>query len=141
MKYNRVEEWNNFKNNKQERLNSLDYSQMRGLKKSLSNKEARIWYKTHDENIPNLIDKSKPIEAQARQACELRNKYRTQTRELMADQEERKRLDIDEPNKSFDELIADKMTRKKLSREEAIVDIYKTATKTNTGVNKSLGLE
>ena len=141
LKYNRVEEWNNFKNNKQERLNSLDYSQMRGLKKSLSNKEARIWYKTHDENIPDLIDKSKPIEVQARQACDLRNKYRTQTRELMADQEERKRLDIDEPNKSFDELIADKMTRKKLSREEAIVDIYKTATKTNTGVNKSLGLE
>ena len=114
---------------------------MRGLKKSLSNKEARIWYKTHDENIPNLIDKSKPIEAQARQACELRNKYRTQTRELMADQEERKRLDEKYPNKTFEERIADKMDRKKLSRQEAIEDIYKTATKTNKKVNQSLGLE
>ena len=141
LKYNRTEEWNNFKNNKQERLNSLDYSRMRGLKASLSNKEARIWYKTHDENIPNLIDKSKPIEAQARQACDLRNKYRTQTRELMADQEERKRLDIDKPNKSFEELIVSKMADKKLSRKEAIEDIYKTATKTNKEVNRSLGLE
>ena len=141
LKYNKNEEWNNFKNNKQERLNSLEYSQMRGLKASLSNKEARIWYKTHDENIPNLIDKSKSIEAQARQACNLRNKYRTQTRELMADQKERKRLDRDRPNKSFEELIVHKMTDKKLSRQEAIEDIYKTATKTNKEVNERLGLE
>lgn len=114
---------------------------MRGLKASLSNKEARIWYKTHDENIPNLIDKSKSIEAQARQACNLRIKYRTQTRELMADQEERKRLDIKYPNKTFEELIVSKMERKKISRQQAIEDIYKTATKTNSEVNKSLGLE
>ena len=141
LKYNKAEEWNNFKNNKQEKLNSLDYSQIKGLKASLSNKEARIWYKTHDENIPNLIDKSKSIEAQARQACNLRNKYRTQTRELMADQEERKRLDEKYPNKTFEERIADKMNRKKMSRQEAIVDIYRTATKTNESVNKNLGLE
>lgn len=141
LKYNETDKWNEFKNNKQERLNSLEYYQMRGLKASLSNKEARIWYKTHDENIPNLIDKSKSIEAQARQACNLRNKYRTQTRELMADQEERKKLDRDRPNKNFEELISYKMVNKKLSRQEAIEDIYKTATKTNKEVNQSLGLE
>ena len=59
----------------------------------------------------------------------------------MADQEERKRLDIDKPNKSFEELIVSKMADKKLSRKEAIEDIYKTATKTNKEVNRSLGLE
>ena len=73
--------------------------------------------------------------------CELRNKFRTQARELMADQEKRKQLDITDPNKSFEELILDKMKRKNLSREEAIADILRTATKTRKSVNKKLGLE
>ena len=88
-----------------------------------------------------MIDKSLPIEQQARQACELRNQFRTQARNLMANQDERRQLDITDPNKSFEELIADKMERKQLTREQAVEDILNTATKTRKSVNKSLGLE
>ena len=109
--------------------------------RSLSNEEARKWYLAMDAKIPDQIDRSKPIEDQARQACELRNWYRTRTRDLMADQEARKELDRDHPNKTFEELLADKMARKKLNREDAIKDILKTATKTNSEVNKKLGLK
>lgn len=101
----------------------------------------REWYITHDKNIPNLIDKSKDIEAQAREAHGLRNKYRTEARNMMMDQVTRAELDKESPNKSFDELLDYKMGKKNITREEAIKDIIKTATKTNKKVNKSLGLE
>ena len=58
----------------------------------------------------------------------------------MADKETRKLLDSERPNKTFEELIQSKMDRKGMTREEAIKDIYKTATKTNDMVNKELGL-
>ena len=59
----------------------------------------------------------------------------------MKDQEERKRLDRDYPNRTFEELLEHKIQDKGLSREQAIEDIYNTATKTNSSVNKLLGLE
>ena len=108
---------------------------------SLSNVAARKWYKEHDARIPELIDKSLPLEDQARQACELRNAFRTMTRDFMEDQETRKQLDRDSPNKTFEELIKHKMNDKHMTREEAIQDILKTSTKTNSKVNKELGLE
>ena len=58
----------------------------------------------------------------------------------MADKETRKLLDSERPNKTFEELIQSKMDRKGMTREEAIKDIYKTATKTNDMVNNELGL-
>ncbi len=111
------------------------------MKGKLSDREARRWYLEQDKRIPDLIDKNLSLEEQARQACELRNKFRAQTRDLMADQEKRKQLDKDEPNKSFEELLDQKMKNKNLSREEAIKDIIKTATKTRKAVNEELGLE
>lgn len=69
------------------------------------------------------------------------SKFRTQARDLMADQKLRKELDISDPNKSFEELLTDKMQRKNLSRDEAIADILKTAVKTRKSVNQKLGLE
>ena len=59
----------------------------------------------------------------------------------MEDQETRKQLDRDSPNKTFEELIKHKMNDKHMTREEAIQDILKTSTKTNSKVNKELGLE
>lgn len=111
------------------------------MKGKLSNKEARIWYLQQDKRIPELIDKTLPIEEQAKQACELRNKFRTQTRDLMADQKKRAELDEQDKNKSFEELVNYKMNRKGLTREQAIKDVLETATKTRDEVNKSFGLE
>lgn len=122
-------------------LTSAAYHDIIALKGTLSDRDARMWYLAHDKTIPDLIDRSKTLEEQARQACELRNQFRTQARELMKDQEKRRQLDVTDPNRSFEELIADKMRRKNLTHEEAIEDILKTATKTRKSVNKMLGLE
>ena len=59
---------------------------------------------------------------------------------MMVDKAMRDKLDVEKPNKSFEELINSKMERKGLTREEAIQDIYNTATKTNALINKELGL-
>ncbi len=122
-------------------MTTKDYNDIIYLKGTLSNSSARKWYIEHDKTIPDLIDKSLPIEQQARQACELRNQFRTQARDLMRDQIAREQLDITDPNKSFDELIFDKMERKGLTRDEAVMDILKTSTKTRKTVNKKFGLE
>ena len=110
-------------------------------KESLSNLMARKWYLAHDAKIPSLIDKSCSIEEQARQAFELRNGFRTIARDMMEEQDTRKELDKSDPNKTFEELVQSKMQRKNMTRDEAIEDILKTATKTRSSVNKSLGLE
>ncbi len=141
MKYNDIEKWDTFKRKKQDTINIMNFEEMDDLIETLSNREARMWYKAHDENIPSIIDKNLSIEDQAKQACELRNTYRTQARCLMSDQKLRKELDANNPNKTFDELLESKMQIKGLTREQAILDIYKTATKTNKKVNKKLGLE
>lgn len=122
-------------------LTNKDYNDILYMKGKMSNRDARKWYIAHNNKIPDLIDTSLPIESQARQACKIRNKHKLQARELMADQEERKRLDKSDPIISFEELIKRKMEYKNLSREEAVNDILKTATKTRKSVNKQLGLE
>lgn len=124
--------------------NSLTYKNFDDIlymKGKMSDVDARKWYLAHDKKIPELIDRSLSIEEQARQAFELRNQFRTQARDLMADQEKRKELDKTEPNHSFEELITSKMKRKGMTRSEAIEDILKTATKTRKTINKQLGLE
>lgn len=118
-----------------------DFLEILDLKHSLSDRDVRIWYKAKDSNIKNLIDTSKSLEEQARQACELRNTYRTQARDLMRDQNKRRELDAQHPNKSFEELLDYKMKKKGLTKEEAVKDIINTAGKTNKHVDKSLGLE
>ena len=74
-------------------------------------------------------------------ACELRNQNRTWARDLMFDQEARKMLDLTDPNKSFEELVERKMIKYGMSRDEAIKDIYRTATVTRTSVNRKYGLK
>lgn len=74
------------KRSKQSKLNELDFEDMGNLVGTLWNKEVRLWYKSHDERIPDLIDKTLSLEDQARQAHSLRNQYRTQARELMKEQ-------------------------------------------------------
>lgn len=122
-------------------LSNKSYEEIIDMKGKMSDVDVRKWYLANDKTIPDLIDTSLPIEQQARQACELRNTFRTQARNLMADQHKRKELDITDPNKTFEELVADKMARKNLTKQQAIEDIILTATKTRKSVNKKLGLE
>lgn len=107
---------------------------------TLSNSEARQWYIERDRNIPNLIDRTKPLEEQAREAHELRNTYRTQTRDMMRDQAARCMLDKNEPNKTFDEMIDYKRKKYGFTRDQALADIIRTSSLTNAFVDRSLGL-
>lgn len=50
------------------------------------------------------------------------------------------KLETERPNKTFEELVTSKMERKGMTREEAIQDVFDTATKTNSNENKELGL-
>lgn len=135
------QKWKEMQGKYRNYLYSQDFDDIIDMKGKMSDYNVRKWYLAHDKKIPDLIDKSLPIEEQAKQACALRNKFRTQARDLMADQKLRKELDISDPNKSFEELLTDKMQRKNLSRDEAIADILKTAVKTRKSVNQKLGLE
>ena len=52
-----------------------------------------------------MIDDSLPLEQQARQAFDLRNQYRTQTRELMSDRKLAESLYATDPNLTWEQVI------------------------------------
>ena len=108
---------------------------------SNNNKAVRKQYIDEVSKIKDNIDKSLPIEEQARQAFEARNAARDKARKMMTDKETLEKLKKEHPNKTFEELVESKMKRKGMSREEAIQDVYDTSTKTNKDVNKELGLD
>ena len=108
---------------------------------SLNNTEVRKQYIYEVSKIAENIDENLPTEERAKQAYEARNAIRTAAREKMADVELRKYLDRIKPNLTFEQLVRSKMKRKGMTREEAIEDILRTATKTNADVNKELGLD
>lgn len=139
LKYNNSKKWESLKAEKIDRIKALEYSPK--LNKTLSDYEVRVWYDNKDRGIGDLIDTSKSIKEQAIQACDLRNMYRTQAREMMKNQEKRKKLDISDPNKTFEELLERKKIRYGLEEEEAYKAIIASSMKTNTKVNKMLGLE
>ncbi len=145
MKYNNTQEWDSFKAEKQYRLNQMSFENMSGLVGKLGNKEVRLWYKAHDENIINQIDKTQPLEQQARQACEARNNNRTAARNLMKDQELRKQLDMKYPNMPYEfyykKYKTDKDTGKVLSDDEVNQKIIKKSTTTNKKADKKAGVD
>lgn len=75
-----------------------------------------------------------------RQAFALRNKYKRKARIAMNDVEVVERLERKRSIPTFDKLLKSKMNRKEMTREEAIDDIIKTASTTNTDENKEFGL-
>ena len=104
------------------------------------NKAVRQWYHDNVARIKDSIDTNLPLEEQARQAFEARNRLRTEARNRMLDQETRKLLDSKRPNLTIEELIESKMRRKAMTREEAIQDVLDTATKTNENVDREQGI-
>jgi len=141
LKYNEVNDFEKLRTDKQEKINSLNFEKMGHLVGKLNKKETRIWYKVHDENIPNLLDSSKSIKEQATQACSLRNLYRTQARDLMKDQVKRKELDEKHPNMTFDQLVEYKKLKYGLNEEDAYKDIVRSSTTTNKEYDKISGIK
>lgn len=141
LKYNNPKEWESFKARKQDKLNSMDFKDMDKLVQKLGNKEVRLWYKHHDESILNLIDTSRLPEQQARQACDLRNTFKYEARELMKNQELRKQLDKNEPYKTFEELVTHKREVYGLSGDDIYKDILRSSGTTNKGYDKKAGVD
>lgn len=140
IKYTDSEGISKIKAKAQEELTKMDFENMSSFIGTLSNRQTRLWYKYHDENIPNVIDKTKSIEEQAREACELRNTYRTQARDLMKDQEERKKLDIKYPNIPFEDLVEYKKLKYGLKGDDIYKDIIRSSQTTNKRYDKKAGL-
>lgn len=141
LKYNDIKEYKDLKNRFNEEFIKKDFKNIPSFHKNCSNLKTRQWYKWHDENIPNLISKSKAIKEQAMQAHELRNTYRTQARDLMKNQEERKELDAKHPNPSFEQLVEHKKLKYGLSQDEAYNDIIRSSQTTNKKYDKIAGIK
>ncbi|WP_455256727.1 minor capsid protein [Peptoniphilus asaccharolyticus] len=139
LKYNDVNKWESLKAEKIDRIKALDYNEK--LDRTFSDLEVRVWYDHKDKGIGALIDTSKPIKEQAIQACNLRNMYRTQAREMMKNQIKRRNLDVTDPNKTFEELLERKKLKYGLEGEEAYKAIVASSMKANPKVNKMFGLE
>lgn len=139
LKYNNIKEWENIKAQKQEMLNSLGYKD--SFFGKFGDREVREWYIAHDENIHNLIDKSKSIESQARQAHSLRNKYRTEARLMMKNRETAEELNKKYPNPTFENLLEHKKNKYGLTDNEAYLDIIRSSQTTNKNVNERLKIE
>ena len=139
-----TESWNNLQN----RVEIINKNPSKALEKSangsiikLDNKNVREWYVNAVSMIKDNIPSSLPLEDRSRQAFDARNRIRTTAREMMDDEARRLKLYNDKKNKAFEELIESKMNRKGLTYEEALQDIFDTATKTNADVNKEFGID
>lgn len=140
LKYTDTEKWESLKTGKQQAINSLSEKKIASLNGMLGNRETRLWYKYMDEHIPDMLDKTKSLETQARRAHELRNQYRTQARDLMTDQETRRRLDRDHKNLTFEQLVERKKSKYGLSGDDVYADIIRSSTTTNKKYDKKAGL-
>ncbi len=67
--------------------------------------DVRVWYKSENNKIPNLIDCTTPIEEQARQACYLRSRNKYIARDLMSDMLGSQMLDRDDPIEPFETIL------------------------------------
>ncbi len=106
---------------------------------SLGGQEARIWYLDHLSQIPRTIDLSQPFDVQARQAFELRNAFKAEARDLMANKEAALELDISEPAKTWDYLFT-KAISNNLLGDDIYRYIIKSSTRSRQLVNLNLGL-
>ena len=140
MLYNNSDEYKQLRHQFNEKVINSDYDDIKHLNGSLSDKVTRQWYVLYDKKIPDMIDRNQSIEDQARQAHALRNQFRTNARDLMLNQDKRKWLDKSHPNLTFEEQVDKKMSDKGMTRDEAIQDILKTASKSNKKVNEKFKL-
>lgn len=126
---------------KAESVDNSDKSGIMMLENESDNLTVRKWYIEQSTKIPDLIDKSASLEHQAKQACELRNALKYQVRRMMSDKLSRQQLDLEDPIKSFEQILNHKINDKHMTLEEAYDDIISTSRKTRKSVNRKLGLE
>jgi len=109
------------------------------LEGSLSNEQARQWYLYYMAKIPEVIEKRRSIEAQGRQASELRNWLRTKTRKLMADRELAVELDLKDRNLTYDEVRTKQISRG-LTGDLTGEGIIRGSCSSRDSINQELGV-
>ena len=100
---------------------------------SMTNIEARNWYVNNVRSIGQMIDKTKPLEQQARQAFNLRNQFKKDARAAMSDRAMADRLDSGEPSMTWNAAVT-----KYGGDWQRIID---ASMRTNPGVNAEFGIE
>jgi RHS repeat-associated protein len=107
---------------------------------TLTNVETRLWYRYQETTIPMLINKNLPLKDQAKQAFELRNQFRTQARELMADRTTANILDQTNPNMTWEQAV-DTYARAGYQGDALFQKIIDSSQKSRPSVNKNLGIK
>jgi filamentous hemagglutinin len=93
-----------------------------------------------DSKILDRVDKSAPLETQAKQAFDMRNENRAQAREFMSDRVSADRLIGEEPNMTWSEMI-DYRKSQGLSGDDIYRAILDSSQRTRAEVNKRLGVD
>jgi filamentous hemagglutinin len=104
---------------------------------TMSDVEARNWYLFRDAKIMDVIDTTKPLDVQARQAFDLRNQYRTEARDLMSNRITADRLSREEPNMTWDEMLEYRRSQG-LAGDDIYRAILKSSQRTRAEVNERL---
>ncbi len=104
---------------------------------SLSNRSARAFYLSEEARIPSLLDSSLPLEGQARQAFEMRNSLRTQSRDLMSDRRLAESLSRTDPNMTWNQVVGKYSNR--YSGDALWNKTIGSSQSSRTSVNQSLG--
>ncbi|WP_369798405.1 toxin glutamine deamidase domain-containing protein [Mycobacterium sp. URHB0044] len=111
---------------------------------TLSNAETRTVYTTFElrmrEVSEQLVRDDVGLEEQARTLYELRASIRTWTRALMADRETADYLTANEPNPTFEDLVARQRAKGRVG-DEIYRAIIASATRSRASVNESLGID
>lgn len=89
---------------------------------SLSNYQARIWYSFKKQRMGEIIDRQYSLRAKAQKAFDLRNEYRSATRNYMEDRELAAYLENMEKNMKWEEMLEKAMKNEKVN---TIDDAYK----------------
>ncbi|TGK32361.1 hypothetical protein EHQ12_19250 [Leptospira gomenensis] len=105
---------------------------------TLSDREARAWYLANEATIPDLINKTLPLQDQAKQAFELRNAFRTLTRELMQDKNKAAQLNLTDPNPTWEKVVS-KYQAKGFEGDALWKAIIESSQRSRTSVNSGLG--
>jgi hypothetical protein len=106
---------------------------------SLSNYQARIWYTFKKLKIDEVIESLKTLEEKAHKAFDLRNEYRSATRNYMKDRKLAEYLEEVEKNIEWEEYI--KFKGKTFKGDDLWNEIIKTSQKGRDNVDKLFKLK
>lgn len=104
---------------------------------SLSNYQARIWYTWRKMQIEKVISRISKLEEKAKKAFELRNEFRTATRQYMSDRKLANYLEQVEKNQEWEKLLQRTLKKDEVggNLEKAYKKIIETSQTGRDGVD------